>query len=137
MAILFNTISEDMRLEICCQVEFDNNQNDYEWIKGKMIELFHPKESEITPLVKLYAIKQKPHQSLREFLSEVRIEGYKLLKGMNGTEREKRLVDVFSKGLRSDEIKATLNTHEVDTLDDAYRLIKKKKQQLTNVIHVK
>ena len=127
VAILFNTITEDMRLEICCQVEFDANQNNYEWIKRKLIELFHPKESEITPLVKLYAIKQKPHQSLREFLSEVRIEGYKLLKGMDGEERENRLVDVFSKGLRSDEIKAALNTHHFDTLDDAYRLIKKEK----------
>lgn len=35
-------------------------------------------------------------------------------------------MDVFSKGLRSDEIKAVLNTH-VDTLDDAYWLIKKEK----------
>jgi hypothetical protein len=127
VSILFNTITEDMRLEICCQVDFEAHENDYEWIKRKLIELFHPKESEITSLVKLYSIKQKPHQSLREFLSEIRIEGYKLLKGIDAEEREKRLVDAFSKGLRSDEIRAALNTHVVDSLDDAYRLIKKEK----------
>ena len=125
--ILFNTITEDMRLEISCQVDFEANETNYAWIKSKLVELFHPKESEITPLVKLYSIKQKPHQPLREFLSEIRIEGYKLLKGIDAKQREKRLVDAFSKGLRNDEVRAALSTHNIDSLDDAYKLIKKEK----------
>lgn len=127
IAILFNTITEEMRLEICCQLEFHAHQNDYKWIEGKLKDLFHPKESEITPLVKLYGVKQKPQQTLREFLSEVRIEGYRLLKNLNPEEREKHLVDVFIKGLRNNELKTALNRREIKTLEEAYRLIKKEK----------
>jgi hypothetical protein len=125
--ILFNTITEDMRLEISCQVDFDANETNYDWIKSKLVDLFHPKESEITPLVKLYSIKQKPHQTLREFLSEIRIEGYKLLKGIDAKQREKRLVDAFCKGLRNDEVRIALSAQDIDNLDDAYKLIKKEK----------
>ena len=33
VSMLFNTISEDMRLEICCQRDFENNETNYEWLK--------------------------------------------------------------------------------------------------------
>ena len=127
VAILFNSITDDMRLEIRCQMEYGGHENDYGWISAKLVELFHPKESGITPLVKLFCIKQKSHQSLREFLSEIRIEGYKLLKSMHPEEREKHLIDAFSKGLRNEELKAALGRIEVGTLEEAYRLIKKEK----------
>ena len=133
VSVLLNSISEEMRLEICCQVGFEANETNYEWIKNKLIEVFHQKESEITPLIKLYSIKQRSNQTLRDFLSEVRIEGYKLLKDVNATEREKYLLDVFAKGLRNKEVRAALNVHKVGSLDDAYKLIKKKSARKANI----
>jgi len=127
VSLLFNSILEEMRFEIFCQLDFEANKSNYEWIKNKLIEVFHRKESEITPLVRLYSIKQKSHQTLREFLSEVRIEGYKLMKDVNPIERETKLLDVFTKGLRNKEVRAALNAHKVNSLDDAYKLIKKEK----------
>lgn len=124
---LFNTLSDEMRFELCGQLQFKDHENDYEWIERKLMDLFHPKESELTPLVKLFACKQKPEQHIREFLSEIRIEGYKLLRSMDSNEREKHLIDAFIKGLRNEELKSAISRMDVRTLDDAYNLVKKEK----------
>lgn len=128
IAILFNTLSDDMRFELCGALEFKAHENDYPWIENKLLELFNPKESEIAPLVKLFHCKQGTNQTVREFLSEIRIEGYKLLKNIDPEEREKHLIDAFTKGLLSEELRSALGRKKVGTLDEAYRLVKKERQ---------
>ena len=126
--ILFNTLPEEMKFELCGQLEFNSHENDYMWIEKKLLELFNPKETKITPLVKLFACKQKPDQTIREFLAEVRVEGYKLLKNLDPIDREEHLIDAFKKGLRNKELQHALNRVEIKTLDDAYKLVKKEKK---------
>jgi len=128
LIILFNTLNDEMRFELCGQLEFMDHENDYVWIENKLLELFKPKESEITPLVKLFTCKQKPDQPLREFLSEIRVQGYKLLKSLDPEEREKHLIDAFTKGLRNEELQHALTRVKIKTLDDAYNLVKKEKK---------
>ena len=125
---LFNTLNDEMRFELCGQLEFKDHEDDYAWIENKLLELFKPKESEITPLVKLFTCKQKPDQPLREFLSEIRVQGYKLLKALDPKQREKHLIDAFTKGLRNEELQHALTRVEIKTLDDAYNLVKKEKK---------
>ena len=136
ITLLFNTLMDDMRFELCGALEFKAHENDYDWIEKKLLELFCPKETEITPLVKLYAHKQSSSQTIREFLSEIRIEGYKLFKDMDPKTREKHLLDAFMKGLYNKELRLALNMKEVETLDEAYHLVKKEKQS-TNVDYVR
>lgn len=128
ITILLNSLTDEMRFELCCMIEFKDNEDSYPWIKEKLLELFHPKESEITPLIRLYGCKQKSDQSLREYLSEIRVEGYKLLRNMNPQDREKHLIDAFKRGLRSEQLQFALNSVRVETLDEAYRLVKKEKR---------
>lgn len=128
ITILLNSLTDEMRFELCCMIDFKDNENSYQWIKDKLLVLFHPKESEITPLIRLYGCKQKSDQSLREYLSEIRVEGYKLLRNMNPKDREKQLIDAFKRGLRSEQLQFALNSVEVETLDEAYRLVKKEKK---------
>ena len=137
IAILLNSITEDMRMELCCQLDYTAHEDDFDWIEQKLLSLFHPKESEITPMIKLYSIRQKPQQTLREFLSEIRIEGYKLLKSLNPEEREKHLVDAYKKGLRSKELKTALHSREIDTLEEVFQLIKKEKCPKDDVYHTR
>ena len=125
IVILFNTLTDDMRFELCGALEFKENENDYPWIEKKLLEIFSPKESAITPLVKLYACKQGSAQPIREFLSEIRIEGYKLLKDIDPEELEQYLIDAFTKGLQSEVLRSALSRKEIRMLDDAYRLVKK------------
>ena len=134
IAVLFNTLTDDMRFELCGALEFEDHESDYSWIENKLLTMFSPKETEITPLVKLYSCKQGNAQPLKEFVSEIRIEGYKLLKNMDPKEREKHLIDAFTKGLHSEELRSALGRKEVTSLDDAYRLVKKEKISETDYI---
>ena len=36
--------------ELCGILEFEAHNDDYNWIEQKLINLFYPKQSEITPL---------------------------------------------------------------------------------------
>lgn len=137
IAILLNSITEDMRMELCCQIDFSDHEDDLNWIEQKLLNIFHPKESEITAMVKLYSIRQKPQQSLREFLSEIRIEGYKLLKNLDPEEREKHLVDAYKKGLRNKELKTALHSLEIATLEEVFKLIKREKCSSKDVYHTR
>ena len=76
IAVLFNSLPDEVRFEVCGVLEFEENGDDYAWIKRKLVELFHPKESEISHLVKLFSCKQRQDQSTRDFLSEIRRQGY-------------------------------------------------------------
>lgn len=127
IGVLLNTLTEEVRLELCGILEFEENNNDYNWIEQKLIHLFHPKQSEIAPLVKLYSCKQRSDQPIRDFLSEIRVEGYKLLKHQEARKREECMVDAFIKGLYNKEMRLALSQRRVNTLDEAYRLVKKEK----------
>ena len=135
--ILFNSLADEIRFELCGQLDFKEHENDYQWIEKKLLELFHPKESEITPLVKLFACKQRPDQHVREFLSEIRIEGYRLLRDMSPSEREKHLINAFSKGLLNEGLQSALSRMEISTLDEAYNLVKKEKNANKDISYVR
>ena len=42
--LLFNTLPEEMKFELCGQLEFNCYENDYTWIESKLLESFNPKE---------------------------------------------------------------------------------------------
>ena len=47
--VLLNSLSDDIQMELCGLLEFKKNENNYEWLSEKLIELFHPKETELSP----------------------------------------------------------------------------------------
>lgn len=89
IAILFNSLDEEMRDELCGLLEFSKHENDYDWITNKLLELFQPKETQMSALIKLFSCRQTANQSTREFLAEIRRLGYRLLKDLSPKEREK------------------------------------------------
>ena len=125
--VLLNSISEDMRSELCGILEFHEKQDNYEWIATKLIEMYHPKESKLSPYVKLFAHTQKHNQTTRDFLAVIRREGYKLLKMLDPQEREKYMIEAFCAGIYNADIRKALRKREFDTLDEVYGLIKKEK----------
>ena len=56
IAILFNSLCEEMRDELCGLLEFSRHENEYEWITEKLLELFQPKETEMSALIKLFLV---------------------------------------------------------------------------------
>ena len=88
--ILLNSITEDMQMELCGLLDFKKNENDYTWLTEKLMELYHPKETELSPYIKLFSHRQATNQSTREFLAEIRREGYRLLRSLRPEEREEK-----------------------------------------------
>ena len=126
--ILLNSISDDLQLELCGLIDFKDHEDDYGWLSGKLLELFQPKESELSPFIKLFSHKQRRNQTTREFRSEIRREGYKLLKDLDPKQRETHMISAFCDGLYNEDVKKALKYRKCETLDEAYNLIKKEKQ---------
>ena len=99
IVILFNSLCEEMRDELCGLLEISKHENDFEWISKTLLQLFQPKETEITALIKLFSCRQSANQSTREFLAEIRRLGYRLLKDLSPEEREKHMIKAFTSGL--------------------------------------
>ena len=124
--VLLYFITKDMQMELCGLLEFQTTKtiiNGYQ----KMIVLYHPKESELSPYVKLFSHKQKMNQTTRDFLAEIRREGYRLLKDLDPGEREERMIEAFCDGLYNEEVRKALRHRRLITLEDAYNLIKREK----------
>jgi hypothetical protein len=127
IAILFNSLDEEMRDELCGLLEFSKHENDYDWITNKLLELFQPKETQISALIKLFSCRQTVNQSTREFLAEIRRLGYRLLKDLSPEEREKHLIKAFTNGLLQKEVRNALGQMSISSLDEAFKMIKKEK----------
>ena len=127
--VLLNSIEEDMQMELCGLLEFHAHQHDYGWVAAKLVELYHPKQSEISAYIKLFSHKQKRDQSTREFLSEIRREGYRLLKELKPEDREEKMIAAFCGGLYmyNEDVRKALSHREIKTLEEAYNLIKQEK----------
>ncbi len=125
--VLLNSITDEMQLDLCGLLEFQNKKNDYEWLSKKLVELYQPKESELSPYIKLFSHKQRTNQSTREFLAEIRREGYKLLHMLDSKEREKHMIEAFCTGISNQDLRKVLKHRKFDTLDEAYELIKKER----------
>ena len=127
--ILLNSLSDEMQMELCGLLDFKKNENNYEWLSEKLIELFQPKETELSPYVKLFSYKQDYNQTTREYLAQIRREGYRLLKNLQPEEREKKMIEAFCNGLLNKELRKAMKHREIETLDEAFNLIKKEKLQ--------
>ena len=68
----------------------------------------------------LWEVKQKEGQSIRDFLSEITIEGFRLMKKLDTVEREKQMVIAFVDGIISQKVAVA-----VKDLETAYKLVKK------------
>jgi len=124
ISMLTTTLEDDIYSELCCQCDF-NESRDYEWICNKLKKMFHQKQSDASPLIKLLELKQKEEQSLKDFLSEIRIEAFKLTRNMNSDQREKLMTVAFIEGLLNQKVAVAVKALNPSNLDNAYSLVKK------------
>ena len=75
----------------------------------------------------MFSHKQSINQTTREFLSEIRREGYRLLTDLDPEEREERMIEAFCDGLYNEDVRNALKHRRILTLEEAYNLIKGEK----------
>ena len=122
---LLASLDEDMVCQICSQIDYEENQNSYSWIKEKLMRICNENKSRVSGLVQFLYIKQELGQSLHDFAKAVRIEGYKLLRLETPKKREEYFVMAFTNGLRDKKCKLALRQINPQTLDEAVKLIKR------------
>ena len=121
--VLLNSIEEDCRYEIFSLFEYDDNVGNSKWLVSTFQRLFGEKETPLKSMMRLLKVRQKPKQKLSEFLSEVRIEGFKVYGHTNKEEREKFMILAFIDGLRSRKASFVLKEANLKTLDECYKFV--------------
>ena len=122
--ILLNTLEEDCRYEIFSLFDFDENIGDPKWLVGIIQRLYGEKETPLKNMVRLLKVRQKTNQKLSDFVSEVRIEAFKIFGHDNKEEREKNMILAFMDGLRSRKTSFVLKEANLKTLDECFEFVK-------------
>ena len=125
--ILMRSLSTRTANLVRMDYDFDDNKNDFEWMKGKLTELFKEKISESSPIVKMLQIKQGLNQSVVDFAREIKIEAANCIRHLSKERREICMLKTFLKGLRNRDLATSLQLLNPEKLDDAVNLIKHEK----------
>ena len=122
---LKKTLSVEAETELKVQENYEEMAIDYEWVKRTLLSLFSIKKSTIMPLLELLDIYQGENQSLRDFLSSVRIKAYKVLQQYKYEDRENYMVMAFINGLRNKRFARCLKQLNPGSLNEAYEMVKR------------
>lgn len=125
---LLKTFHENVLLEMnSINTNYENES--YEWIIRKLSELYKEKSSKMRIYNELLNIKQKEGQSIKDFISEIRIKCSKFIPDMETQEREKIMVMTLIEGLSNRKQATILKQLEPNSVEEIYQLIKKERTE--------
>ena len=77
---LLDSLNENVKHEIFAQFEYADNSGDFEWMCTCMRKLYSKRyETTVGTIIDFLNLKQRQGETLPEFVSRIRIEGYNLL----------------------------------------------------------
>lgn len=125
--VLINSLADNEKFELFGTLEFIDNSKNVLWIQGKLRDLFgRTKLSQEEALLKLYRVRQEPEHSFRDFVSHLRIQGYKIFgDSLLPKKREEFLVTAFCNGLQDKDISVAVQKSSPDTLQNCLELAEK------------
>jgi len=127
-AYLIKTLDDDILLELKACFEFEEK---FEVVEKLLEELYGEYATPISRCVSLLNIKQKQGQTVKDFLSEIRVETMRLCPDSDRDEREKVMIMTFIEGLRSQKHATILRRLNPATLNEAFQLLKNEKMEET------
>ena len=128
--VLLNTLEENSQYEIYSLLDYDDNAYNSKWLCKTILNLFGEKETVMTNMMKLLTVKQKPRQKLNDFVSEIRVEGYKIFGTDDKEARERNMIVAFISGLQSQKASLILKELNPKTLEECYDVIKDNEAEL-------
>ena len=126
--LLMATLHEDVQMEMKMESGYKEANNEYESLCKLLRKMYRKKTTPVSSYLNMLNIKQTPGQSLRDFLSIVRIEGYKQLSSETPDNIENILVSCFINGLCDKKLSEALKYLKPTTINEAYKLVKKEKE---------
>ena len=133
LKFLLKSLHEDVIYEIKALPEYIENKEDINWYFKTLEKLYGEDKTELSNYGQLFNIKQKPNQSLREFISEIRVTGYKLFEDVDSMKRETIFIKCFIQGLNNKLHSLVLEEIHPQTLEEAYNVLKSDYKVLNNV----
>jgi hypothetical protein len=125
---LLNSFDESIQYELFSHYEYAANCNNYDWLRDKLKEMLGEKTSTATPLMQLLKLKQHSDQTLRDFVTNIRVNAVKIM-GINShpQQREEYMIAAFINGLNNKRAAIALKELAPKSLQDCYTLVKKEK----------
>lgn len=120
---LLNSLDEEVQTELFAQPGYESHENEYTWLCSTLINLYQKKRSTVSPLLHLFSIKQKPHQTFSSFATELRVEAYRCWPAEDSTKKEESLVRAFLNGLLNKDVALAIQSLQPDSLEEALRLV--------------
>ena len=106
---LKKTLHQDVFYELSSLNEFNEKKHVLSWVKESLLSMFSAKQSNVSLMANLFKTKQLHGQSLRDFLSSIRIETQKLFFDKSATEKESIMVMGFINGLGNSSFQKILS----------------------------
>ena len=129
MPLLMQTLHDDVKMEIKME-GYQANSGTYESLCKLLKKTYKRKKTPVSCFLSMTNIKQTPGQTVRDFLSVVRVEGYKLLSNEEPDKIETVLTSTFINGLSNKNFREALKQLKPSTLTEAYKMIKDEKIEL-------
>lgn len=123
-AILFNSLEDFVALEVKAQPGASNYEDDFGWLCNSLRGLYQGKQTNASPIIRLFNVKQKSEQSIYEYVNELRVEAYKVMGSMTEVKKEEILLKAFISGLRDRQIALALEVIKPSSLAEAAKIAK-------------
>ena len=124
--ILLTSLEDDIQYELFSFAEYDLlGECDYKELVKLLDKLLNPKISEVSPIVEILNIRQEKGQSLKDFVSSLRIKCFELFGHKKSLEeREKIMIKAFLNGLQNKHVAMALKELKPSSLEQCYEMIK-------------
>lgn len=127
-ASLINSLDEDIQVELFSQAEFEAHDSDFDWIKSKLLSLYQPKSSQISPLIHLFAIAQREGQTVDEYAKQLRVEAYRRWDIKTCPMLEDYLIRAFLHGILERNVALAVEAAHPSSIEIAAQAVKKEQK---------
>jgi hypothetical protein len=128
VAILINSLEEDVQVTLFSQPHFESNSNNFSWISDNLLRIYQRKNTLVSPLAKLLHLKQTSDKSLKEFATELRVAAYKTKRYLDENTKEQYLIKAFLAGMLNRHCAVAIEAFEPKTLENALDLARKEEK---------
>ena len=128
---LMKTLNEEVAIELKSQVDYDSNSDNYLYLCNKLKTLFGKQRSPSERYMQMLDIKQSDVESIRDFISRIRVTGYKVLREeRDSKKRESIFLMTLINGLRDKRKAELIREFRPPTIDEAFELIKSQQDKM-------
>lgn len=127
--ILYNSLDEELRMEVGMAHGFKENGESFEWLKNVLLRMYSLKTSRAAPLTAMLEVRQGSRQPTAEYARHVRIHAYRNISQLDTATRESYMIHAFTRGLKNRQVATAVEFLQPETLDQAVQMVKQEEKK--------